>query len=183
LAFTSADARLQLHQVYELMAIEGQPGYEQIAFGEKAIGELLTFMGMVPEKGVTELIFRLSDGVPIIKIAELYNVLVWSAENRGGIELELIQEWFYSTQPRRIAVALQVDIFPSNSMQESQRILEEISKKYRNLSRLCSLLRKEVDHRLAEEESWAKYRRDTFEMPKEMTSSIMGIIKDIKRVE
>ena len=111
------------------MAIEGQPGYEQIAFGEKAIGELLTFMGMVPEKGVTELIFRLSEGIPIIKIAELYNVLVWSAENRGGIELELIQEWFYSTQPRRIAVALQVDIFPSNSMQESQRILEEISKK------------------------------------------------------
>ena len=113
----------------------------------------------------------------------MYNVLCWSAENRGGIALEEIQEWFYSKQARRVEIALQVDIFPSNSMQECQRILEEIDKKFRHLHHLCVSLRREVDHRLAEEESWAKYRRDTFAMPKEMTPSIMGIIKDIKGVK
>lgn len=162
------------------MILEGRPGYEKAAFSENAFDELLTFLAMVPAEGITELIFRLSDGVPVIKIAELYNVLVWSAENRGGIDLEAIQEWFYSKQSRRIEIALQVDIFPSNSMQESQRILEEISKQHPHLKHLCLLLRREVDHRLAEEEAWAKYRRDTFEMPQEMTPDIMDMIKRIK---
>lgn len=181
MSFTPAQVRAQLHQVYDRMITEGRPGYEQVAFGENAFDALLTFLAMVPEEKVTEAIYRLSDGVEVIKIAELYNVLVWSAENRGGIDLEEIQEWFYGNQPRRIAIALQVDIFPSNSMQESQRILEEISKKYPPLKRLCARLRKEVDHRLAEEEAWSKYRRDTFEMPKEMTEGIMAIIKRIKK--
>jgi len=175
------EVRTQLHRVYDLMKIEGRHGYEQVAFGETAFTELLTFLAMVPETAeVTEIIFRLSDGVPALKIAELYNVLVWSAEERGGIDLESIQEWFYGKQPRRIEVALQVDIFPSNSMQESQRILEEIEKKFPRLKHLCRLARREVDARLAEEEAWSKYRRDTFEMPKEMTPSIMARIKEIK---
>jgi hypothetical protein len=164
------------------MVLKGRPGYEQVAFGEDSFAELLTFLAMVPTDKVTELIYKLSEGVPAIKIAELYNVLCWSAEDRGGIALEEIQEWFYGKQPRRIEIALQVDIFPSNSMQEGQRILEEIAQKYRHLSHLCVALRREVDHRLAEEETWSKYRRDTFAMPKEMTPSIMGIIKDIKGV-
>jgi len=162
------------------MQVSGRLGYEQVSFAEDAFEQLLTFLAIIPDAGVTELIYRLSDGIPVIKVAELYNVLAWSAENRGGVSLVEIQEWFYGKQPRRIAIALQVDIFPSNSMQESQRILEEIATTYPPLKRLCTLLRKEVDHRLAEEESWAKYRRDTFEMPKEMTPSILGIIKDIK---
>lgn len=162
------------------MLIEGQPGYEKVAFTENAFDELLTFLAMVPAKGITELIYRLSEGVPTIKVADLYNVLVWSAENRGGIDLEAVQEWFYGKQPRRIEIALRVDIFPSNSMQESQRILEDISKRHPQLKRLCAALRREVDHRLAEEEAWAKYRRDTFEMPKEMTPDIMQMIKKIK---
>jgi len=178
----SEQARAQLARVYAMMTLEGRPGYEQVAFSENTFGELLTFLAMVPEKGITELIYRLSDGVPAIKVAELYNVLCWSAENRGGIALEEIQEWFYAKQSRRIEIALQVDIFPSNSMQESQRILEEISGQHRRLKQLCDAVRREVDHRLAEEESWAKYRRDTFEMPKEMTTAIMGIIKNIKGV-
>jgi len=176
------EVRAQLHRVYDLMQIEGRRGYEQVAFGETAFAELLTFLAMVPETAeITEIIFRLSDGVPALKVAELYNVLVWSAEERGGIQLELIQEWFYAKQSRRIEIALQVDIFPSNSMQESQRILEEIEKKFPALRHLCRLARKEVDQRLAEEEAWSKYRRDTFEMPKEMTPSIMARIKEIKR--
>jgi len=175
-----AQARAQLHRVYDRMLLEGRPGYEQVAFGEKAFEELLTFLAMVPQDKVTEVIFRLSDGVEVIKIAELYNILVWSAENRGGVDLEAIQEWFYGKQARKIEIALRVDIFPSNSMQESQRILEEIAKKFPHLKRLCSELRREVDHRLAEEEAWSKYRRDTFEMPKEMTPDIMDMIKRIK---
>lgn len=162
------------------MLIEGRPGYQQVAFGENTFAELLTFLAMVPEERTTELIYRLSEGVEAIKIAELYNVLVWSAENRGGINLEDIQEWFYGKQPRKIEVALRVDVFPSNSMQESQRILAEITKKYPHLKRLCAELLREVDHRLAEEEAWSKYRRDTFEMPKEMTPDIMRMIKSIK---
>ncbi|TXF87731.1 hypothetical protein FUA23_17510 [Neolewinella aurantiaca] len=178
-----SEARTQLRKVYDLMVLEGRPGYEQVGFGEETFAELLTFLGMVPREKITELIYKLSEGIPAVKVAELYNVLCWSAENRGGIALEEIQEWFYSKQARRVEIALQVDIFPSNSMQESQRILEEIEKKFRHLRHLCAALRREVDHRLAEEESWAKYRRDTFAMPKEMTPSIMGIIKDIKGVK
>ena len=162
------------------MLVQGPVGYQQVAFGENAFNELLTFLAMVPEEKITQLIYRLSDGVLAIKVAELYNVLCWSAENRGGIDLEEIQEWFYSGKARLIEIALQVDIFPSNSMEESQRILEVIEQKFRHLRHLVESVRQEVNHRLAEEESWAKYRRDTFEMPKEMTPSIMGIIKNIK---
>lgn len=162
------------------MILQGQPGYEQVAFSEKAFDELLSFLAMVPAKEITELVFRLSDGAPVIKVAALYNVLVWSVENRGGIDLEAIQEWFYSKQARRIEIALQVDIFPNSSMQESQRILEEVSKGYPHLKSLCAALQTEVDHRLAEEEAWSKYRRDTFEMPKEMTPDIMQMIRKIK---
>ncbi len=117
-----------------------------------------------------------------VKGGERENGAGEGTENRGGSALEESQEGFYSKQPRRVEVALQVDIFPSNSMQEAQRILEEIEKKHRHLKHLCVALRREVDHRLAEEENWAKYRRDTFAMPKEVTPSIMGIIKDIKGV-
>lgn len=179
--FTSAQARAQLHRVYERMHLEGNAGYRQVSFAEDAFEELLTFLAMVPAARITELIFRLSEGVEPIKIAELYNVLVWSAENQGGVELEDIQEWFYGNQPRRIEVALQVDIFPSNSMQESQRILEQLRKRYRPLRHLIDAAKREVDHRLAEEEAWSQYRRETFEMPKEMTPDIMEMIKRIKR--
>lgn len=163
------------------MQVQGRPGYEQVAFGEKAFDELLTFLAMVPEVGITKLIYRLSQGIPALKVAELYNVLCWSAENRGGIDLEEIQEWFYTGNARQIEIALQVDIFPSNSMQESQRILEVIVRKHRHLNHLVDAVRREVDHRLAEEESWAEYRRQTFEMPKEMTPAIMNIIRGIKQ--
>lgn len=179
--FTLAEAKAQLQQVYAQMHIEGQPGYRQVAFGENTFQELLSFLAMVPSENITSLIYRMSDGVEAIKVAELYNVLCWSAENRGGVKLEEIQEWFYGKKARQIEIALQVDIFPSNSMQESQRILEEIEKKHRHLRHLTRAVRREVDARLAEEESWAQYRRDTFEMPKEMTPSIMEIIKDIRR--
>lgn len=181
MAFSTAEARTQLHRVYDRMLLGGRPGYEQVTFDEDAFDELLTFLAMVPGEKVTELILRLSDGIEAVKVAQLYNVLVWSAENRGGVDPEEIREWFYGKQPRRVEIALQVDIFPSNSMQESQRILEEIAKKFPRFERLCRRLRKEVDHRLAEEEVWSKYRRDTFEMPQEMTPGIMDMIRNIKK--
>lgn len=172
----------QLRRVYAHMLLTGRPGYRQVAFSDGAFDELLTFLAMLPENGdVTEIIYRLSSEVEAIKVAELYNVLIWSAENRGGIDAEAIQEWFYSSQPRRIEIALQVDLFPSNSMDESKRVLTEIKRKYRPLRHLVDTLLREVEARLAEEEQWAKYRRDTFEMPKEMTPSIMGMIRKIKK--
>ncbi|MBC6996390.1 hypothetical protein QWY85_03300 [Neolewinella lacunae] len=174
-------AKEQLHRVYERMTLRGRPGYEEIALAEDAFRELQAFLDLVPEDGLTELIFRLSEGVPATKVAELYNLLVWSGEASADVDLESIQEWFYSRQPRRIEIALQVDIFPSNSMEECQRILEEIVKKFPQLKRLCALARQEVDHRLAEEEAWSRYRRDTFEMPKEMTPSILAKIREIKK--
>lgn len=162
------------------MHVEGNPGYEQVSFSEPTFTALLTFLAMIPDKNVTELIFRLSEGISTLKVAELYNVLIWSAEERGGVDPEVIQTWFYGRQPRRIAIALQVDIFPSNGMEESKRILEEIATRYPSLAALCSPLLRELDQRLAEEEAWAKYRRDTFEMPKEMTPDILAIIHQIK---
>ena len=174
--------RQQLRKVYDQLHLSGHGQAAEVAFGEGMFNELLTFLALVPEDGdLLEIIFRASDGVPAIKIAEVFNVLLWSAEDQAGIDLTDLQEWFYSEQPRRVEVALRCDIYPSNSMQESQRILEKIERKWRHLRYLCAALRREVDYRLAEEEQWAKYRRDTFEMPKEMTPSIMGIIKDIKR--
>jgi len=113
--FTPNEAKAQLQKVYDLMLIEGRPGYEQVAFSENTFEELLTFLAMVPREGVTELIYRLSDGAPAIKIAELYNVLCWSAENRGGIALEEIQEWFYGKQARRIEIEQQHAGVPAHS--------------------------------------------------------------------
>ena len=165
------------------MGTTGRRGHQQVVFGEGAFAELLGFLEMAPAEQVTELIYRLSAGVAPILVAGVYNVLVWSANDENGVDLEEIAEWFYSNNPRKIELALQVDIFPSNSMQESQRILEEIRTKFPHLRRLCDELKVEVDNRLAEEESWAKYRRDTFEMPQEMTGSIMEIIRGIKGVE
>ncbi|OAV43776.1 hypothetical protein A3850_004365 [Lewinella sp. 4G2] len=163
------------------MALTGRRSRQQVVFGEGAFALLLEFLEMVPAEKATDIIFRLSPQRPAIMIAELFNVLIWSADGKDGIDLEGIAEWFYSGQPRKVEIALQVDIFPSNSMQESQRIIEEIEQKFPHLRYLCEALRAEVDHRLAEEESWAKYRRDTFEMPKEMTGSIMEIIERIKK--
>ena len=74
-------------------------------------------------------------------MAGVYNVLVWSANDENGVDLEEIAEWFYSNKARKIEIALQVDIFPSNSMQESQRILEEIRGKFPHLRRLCDELK------------------------------------------
>ena len=173
--------KAQLDKVYELMAITGRRGHQQVVFGEGAFAELLEFVEMAPAGKVTELIYRLSPEVAPLLVAGVYNVLIWSADGEGGVDLDELAEWFYSGNPRKIEITLQVDIFPSNSMEESGRILEEIEKKFPHLRRLTQALRVEVDHRLEEEESWAKYRRDTFEMPKEMTGSIMNIIRHIKK--
>lgn len=172
----------QLALVFQHMGISGRRGRRQVVFGEEAFGALLGFLELAPkdQTKVTDLIFRLSLDQPAVFVAEVYNVLAWSAEGTQGIDLEAIAEWFYTRQARKIEIALQVDIFPSNSMEESLRILEEIEKHFPHLRSLCKALRIEVNHRLAEEESWAKYRRDTFEMPKEMTGSILNIIKNIK---
>ena len=119
-------------------------------------------------------------GVSTLKVAELYNVLIWSADARGTIDAEEIQEWFYSKQRRRIEIACQVDLFPSNSMDESERVINLLLDKYPDLDHLLRPLAKEVKAQIKEEKAWSDYRRDTFEMPKELTPDIMKIIAGIK---
>ena len=172
--------RRQLALVYQLMYVEGQPGYQQVTFAESMFTELSELLDLLPEEGVTELLFRLSEGVPALKVAELYNVLIWSADARGVIDAEEIQEWFYSKQRRRIEIAAQVDLFPSNSMDESERVIEDLLQKFPDLDYLLRPLAAEVQAQLKEEQAWSDYRRETFEMPKEMTPGIMKIIRDIK---
>ncbi|PPK87429.1 hypothetical protein CLV84_0370 [Neolewinella xylanilytica] len=175
-----AAARQQLARVYDLMYIEGKPGYEQVTFAEEMFTALSELRDSLPEEGVTELLFRLSDGIPPMKVAELYNVLIWSADARGTIDAEEVQEWFYSKQRRRIEIACQVDLFPSNSMDESERVIKLLLDKYPDLDYLLRPLAKEVKAQIKEEKAWSDYRRDTFEMPKELTPDIMKIIDGIK---
>ncbi|THH37932.1 hypothetical protein [Neolewinella litorea] len=176
----SAAARRQLAAVYDLMYIEGKPGYEQVSFDERMFSALSDLLELLPAEGVTELLFRLSEGVPAQKVAELYNVLIWSADSRGAIDAEEIQEWFYGRQRRRIEIACQVDLFPSNSMDESQRVIKLLMERFPDLQHLLRPLAKEVKSQIKEEKAWSDYRRETFEMPKEMTPDIMKIIKNIK---
>ncbi len=175
-----AAVRRQLATVYNLMYIEGQAGYEQVTFDERMFGQLSDLLDLLPEEGITELLFRLSDAVPALKVAELYNVLIWSSDTRGTIDAEEIQEWFYSKQRRRIEIAAQVDLFPSNSMDESERILTKLRQRFPDLDYLLKPLLKEIKSQMKEERAWSDYRRETFEMPKEMTPDILKIIKDIK---
>ena len=173
-------AREQLELVYSLMYIEGRPGYQQVAFADLMFTALSDLLDYLPEEGVTELLFRLSEGVEAIKVAELYNVLIWSTDARGLIDAEEIQEWFYTKQRRRIEIAAQVDLFPSNSMDESERVIAGLRKQFPDLEHVLKPLAKEVKAQLKEERAWSDYRKETFEMPKEMTPGIMKIIKDIK---
>ena len=162
------------------MYIEGRPGYRQVAFADLMFTALSDLLDLLPEEGATELLFRMSEGVESIKLAELYNVLIWSADARGVIDAEEIQEWFYSKQRRRIEVATQVDLFPSNSMEESEQVIAGLRKQFPDLDYLLKPLAKEVKAQIKEEQAWSDYRKETFEMPKEMTPGIMKIIKDIK---
>ncbi|WP_116126204.1 hypothetical protein [Lewinella sp. IMCC34183] len=173
-------ARQQLAVIYNLMNIEGKPGYEQVSFDERMFAQLSDLLDLLPAAGVTELLFRLSEGVPALKVAELYNILIWSADARGAIDAEELQEWFYSKQRRRIEIAAQVDLFPSNSMDESERVVQDLMKQFPDLHHLLRPLQKEIKAQVKEERAWSDYRRDTFEMPKEMTPDILKIIKDIK---
>jgi hypothetical protein len=172
--------RHKLARVYDLMLIDGQPGYEEVSFAESMFSELSDLLDLFPDEGVTELIYRLSEGVPALRVAELYNVLIWSADARGTIDPEEIQEWFYTKQRRRIEIAARVDLFPSNSMDESERIVTELLRRYPDLDYLLNPILDAVAAQIKEEKAWSDYRRDTFEMPKEMTPSILEIIKDIK---
>ena len=173
-------ARRQLATVYALMYIEGKPGYEQVSFDERMFSELSDLLELLPATGTTEVIFRLSEGVPAMKVAELYNVLIWSADSRGTIDAEEIQAWFYTKQRRRIEIAAQVDLFPSNSMDESERVIKMLMASFPDLDYLLYPLHKEIKAQIKEEKAWSDYRRETFEMPKEMTPDIMKIIKNIK---
>ncbi|MGB3801773.1 MAG: hypothetical protein WA952_18290 [Lewinella sp.] len=173
-------ARQQLARVYDLMAITGKPGYEEVILAEEMFSALSDLLDSLPEEGATELLFRLSEGIPTLKIAELYNVLIWSADARGTIDAEEIQEWFYSKQRRRIEIACQVDIFPSNSMDESERVIKMLLDKFPDLDYLLYPLAREIKAQLKEEKAWSDYRRDTFEMPKELTPDILKIIEGIK---
>ena len=173
-------ARQQLARVYDLMYIKGKAGYEEVVLDEQLFNELSDLLDLLPDEEVTELLFRLSEGVPTLKVAELYNVLIWSADARGTVDAEEIQEWFYSKQRRRIEIACQVDLFPSNSMDESERVVKLLMEKYPDLDHLLYPLAKEIKAQIKEEKAWSDYRRDTFEMPKEMTPDIMKIIEGIK---
>ena len=167
--------------MYERIYVAGRPGQRQAAFAEDAFEHIAYLLDLLPEENATELIVRLSDGVDDLKVAELYNVLIWSADARGLIDPEEIQQWFYGKQRRRVAIAAQVDIFPSNSMDECERILEILNEQFPDLDYLLRPLAVEVANRQREEKAWSDYRKETFEMPKEMTPSIMNIIKDIKQ--
>lgn len=172
--------RQQLAKIYDLMYVEGQAGYEQIAYDERLFGELSALLDLLPNEGLTELLYRLSEGVPVLKVAELYNILIWSADARGTVDPEELQGWFYRRERRRVEVVARIDLFPSNSMDESERILAVLQKRFPDLDYLLAPLASEVAHRKAEEEAWSKYRRETFEMPKEVTPSILQIIENIK---
>lgn len=174
------EAREQLATVYELMTVEGRPGLQQVSFAENAFEHLAYLLELLPDNDATEFVFRLSNEQPAIKIAELYNVLIWSADARGIIDPEEIQEWFYGKIKRKVEIVSQVDVFPSNSMEESERVIEHLLKRYPDLKHLLKPLLAEVAGRMREEKAWSDYRRDTFEMPKEMTPSIMNIIEKIK---
>ena len=162
------------------MYIKGKPGYEEVIFDERLFSELSDLLELLPAEGVTELLFRLSEGTPAMKVAELYNVLIWSADARGTVDPEEIQEWFYGKQRRRIEIACQVDLFPSNSMDESERVIKLLLEQYPDLDHLLYPLAKEIKAQIKEEKAWSDYRRETFEMPKEMTPDILKIIEGIK---
>ena len=173
--------RDQLANVYAQMHITGSDETQQVTLGEDAFLHLNYLAELLPEERATELIVRLSDDQPSLRVAELFNILIWSADGSGKVDTEEIQSWFYGKQRRRIEIASQVDLFPSNSMDESERVVGELRKRYPELDHLLAPLLGEVLHRAREERAWAEYRRETFEMPKEMTPSILHIIKDIKR--
>ena len=162
------------------MHLRGQPGSEEIVFGEQMFHRLAELLDLLPDEGVTELLLRLSEGVPSLQLAELYNVLIWSADARGVVDPEEIQEWFYGKSRRRIEVASQVDLFPSNSMDESERVIEELLRRFPDLDHLLRPLQLEVAAQVKEERAWSDYRKETFEMPREMTPGIMKIIEGIK---
>ena len=172
--------RQQLGLVYEQLYIRGKPGQEEVVFAETMFTELMALLDLLPEQDVTELLYRLSEGVEAIKLAELYNVLIWSADARGTVDPEEIQEWFYRKERRRVEVAAQVDLFPSNSMDESERVISDLRKRFPELDYLLRPLAREVQAQLKEEQAWSDYRKETFEMPKEMTPGIMKIIAGIK---
>lgn len=172
--------RRQLALVYEGMYLQGRPGLEEVVFEETMFTRLMELLELLPDEDVTELLYRLSEGEPAIKLAELYNVLIWSADARGTIDAEEIQEWFYRKERRRVEVAAQVDLFPSNSMDESERVIADLRKRFPDLDYLLKPLAREVQAQLKEERAWSDYRKETFEMPKEMTPGIMKIIENIK---
>lgn len=179
----ATELRDQLAAVYARMQLRGAAGEEEVAFAEDAFAHLSYLQDLLPPGGATEAIFRLSNEQPTRKVAELYNVLIWSnGDGEGtGIDPQAIQDWFYSGQRRRIAVASQVDLFPSNSMDESERIVAELRRRFPDLEHLLQPLQAAVDHRLREERAWSEYRRETFEMPREVTPAILSIIDRIKR--
>ena len=65
-------------------------------------------------------------------------------------------------------------------MDESERIIGELSRRFPDLRYLLMPLMVEVKARIKEEKAWSDYRKETFEMPKEMTPGIMKIIENIK---
>jgi hypothetical protein len=65
-------------------------------------------------------------------------------------------------------------------MDESERIVTELLRRYPDLDYLLNPILDAVAAQIQEEKAWSDYRRETFEMPKEMTPSILEIIKDIK---
>jgi hypothetical protein len=65
-------------------------------------------------------------------------------------------------------------------MDESERIVTELLRRYPDLDYLLNPILDAVAAQIKEEKAWSDYRRETFEMPKEMTPSILEIIKDIK---
>lgn len=150
--------------------------------GEEVFNDVGRFLDLVAGRELSELLYRLSADQPAAKVAELYNLLMWSADERVVLDAEKLQEWFYTRERRRIEIACQLDLFPSNSMDESERVVGELREKMPDLEYLLGPLLKEIKKQLKEEQAWADYRRETFEMPKEMTPGILRIIQGIKEI-
>lgn len=131
----------RLDSIYEQMVLS--EGY--IETTDEAEEEIEKFIDFYESEDYPELIVEYSEGVCAMKIASVFDSLVWMTNDNGEYLVETYRNWLESGDKRKIEIVLSTSmVFPYPDMQHFGNLLDDTQTRFPDLKPLCDNWRKAI---------------------------------------
>lgn len=82
---------------------------------------------------------EIEESISWVVVADLFGILIWSTSDNGHELIKETEQWLIkSYSPRKILIALNLDVYPFLERAEMETVLNNIISKYPSLAEECN---------------------------------------------